>query len=67
MLARNEGTADRIVRVLVGLGALSLVFTGPQTTWGYLGLIPLATGLIGSCPAYSLLGISTCPLEKSRQ
>jgi hypothetical protein len=64
LFARNEGTIDRVVRVAVGLGLLSLVFVGPQTLWGLLGLVPLATGLMGSCPAYSLLGISTCPVRK---
>ncbi len=66
MLRKNEGTMDRIARVALGAGLLSLVFVGPHTAWGYVGLIPLATGLIGSCPAYRLLGLSTCPLQKSR-
>jgi hypothetical protein len=66
MLKRNEGSVDRTIRVLVGAGVLSLAFVGPQSPWGYLGLIPLITGLIGSCPAYQLLGISTCSLQKSR-
>ncbi len=55
----NEGTVDRILRVLVGIGVLSLVFIGPQSPWGYIGLIPLLTGLVGYCPLYSLLGICT--------
>lgn len=58
---RNEGTADRVLRVLLGLVLLSLVFFGPHTYWGLLGAIPLLTGLLGSCPLYTLLGISTCP------
>ncbi len=64
MLARNESGLDRVLRVMVGLGVLSLAFVGPHTAWGYVGLIPLVTGLIGSCPAYRLLGISTCPRQK---
>lgn len=60
----NEGTADRIVRVIAGLVILSLAFIGPKTAWGYVGLIPIATGLVGYCPAYSLLGINTCPSKK---
>jgi hypothetical protein len=56
----NEGPLDRIVRVIVGLGILSLAFIGPKTPWAYLGIIPLATGIIGVCPPYTLLGISTC-------
>lgn len=63
MFQRNEGTADRVVRVVVGAGLLSLAFIGPQTAWGYIGLVPLITGLAGTCPAYSLFGISTCPVE----
>lgn len=57
----NEHSAERVLRVILGLGILSLAFLGPRTHWGYLGLIPLATGLLGSCPLYTLLGISTCP------
>lgn len=60
----NEGTADRIVRVIAGLVILSLAFIGPKTAWGYIGLLPIATGLVGYCPAYSLFGISTCPAKK---
>lgn len=62
-IERNEGTIDRVLRVIVGVAVLSLVFVGPQTAWGWLGLLPLATGLIGWCPAYSLLGIKTCRLS----
>lgn len=60
----NEGTVDRVVRVIAGLVILSLAFIGPKTAWGYIGLIPIATGLVGYCPAYSLFGISTCPAKK---
>lgn len=56
----NVGTLDRGIRAIVGLVLIALVFVGPQTAWGWLGLIPLATALIGFCPAYSLLGIKTC-------
>lgn len=62
-MSRNEGKLDRTLRVVLGLVLLSLVFVGPQTLWGLVGLIPLATGLIGSCPIYSILGISTCPMK----
>lgn len=57
----NEGTIDRAVRVIVGLGLLSLVFVGPQTAWGWIGVVPLLTGIVGWCPAYTLLGVNTCP------
>jgi len=57
---KNEGTVDRVLRVLVGLVLISLVFIGPQTLWGWVGVLPLVTGIAGICPAYALLGISTC-------
>ena len=60
---KNEGKVDRTLRVIVGVAVLSLVFTGPQTAWGWIGLVPLVTGLIGNCPVYSIFGISTCKLE----
>ena len=59
-MTTNIGTIDRVVRVIVGLILISLVFVGPQTPWGWIGIVPLATALIGWCPAYSLLGIRTC-------
>lgn len=61
----NEGMPDRLIRVIVGIIVIALVFVGPKTPWGWLGLVPLITGLVGWCPAYTLLGIRTCPLRKS--
>ena len=61
----NEGTIDRALRVIAGAGILSLAFIGPQTAWGYVGLVPLITGLVGYCPLYSLLGLSTCPVKRA--
>jgi len=61
----NEGMADRLIRIIVGIIVIALVFVGPQTPWGWLGLVPLITGLVGWCPAYTLFGIRTCPLRKS--
>ena len=61
--ARNEHYVDRVVRVALGLGLLSIVFVGPQTYWGLIGVVPLATGLLGTCPLYSVLGLSTCPRD----
>jgi hypothetical protein len=55
----NEGFLDRIVRVIIGLAIVSLVFVGPKSAWGWLGVVPLLTGVIGMCPLYSLLGIRT--------
>lgn len=60
----NEGGLDRILRIIVGLAILSLAFVGPQTPWAYLGLVPLLTGLVGFCPLYAVLGLSTCPVKK---
>jgi hypothetical protein len=59
----NEHTVERVVRVVLGLGLLSLVFVGPQSWFGLVGLVPLLTGAIGSCPIYTLLGFSTCPVS----
>ncbi len=61
----NEGGFDRVLRVIVGAGVLSLAFIGPQTPWAYIGLVPLLTGLVGFCPLYAVLGINTCPAKKA--
>jgi hypothetical protein len=61
----NEGGIDRMLRVIVGLAVLSLAFVGPRTPWGYVGLVPLLTGLAGFCPLYALLGINTCPARRA--
>jgi len=60
----NEGTIDRVLRVILGLALISIVFAGPQTPWGWIGVVPLVTGLVGMCPLYSILGISTCPVTR---
>jgi hypothetical protein len=62
----NEGTVDRILRVLVGIIILSLAFVGPKTPWAYLGIVPLLTGAIGFCPLYAILGINTCGVPKAK-
>ena len=59
-MTRNIGNAERVVRALVGLALIAIVFVGPQTPWGWLGLIPLATAVIGWCPPYAIFGINTC-------
>ena len=64
MTFKNEGKIDRVLRVIVGAALLSLVFVGPQTAWGWIGLVPLLTGLIGICPVYSLFGLNTCGLKQ---
>lgn len=66
MFKTNEGTLDRVLRVTVGLGLLAIAFVGPKTPWGYLGIVPLATGLLGNCPVYSILGVNTCGLKSAK-
>ena len=57
----NVGRVDRVMRIVLGMALLSLVRFGPQTSWGYLGFVPLLTGAYGWCPLYALLRISTIP------
>lgn len=59
LFTHNLGMLDRGLRVAIGLGLLSLTLVGPHSLWGLIGLIPLATAALGSCPAYSLIGLST--------
>lgn len=61
---RNVGSVDKGLRIAVGLALLGLGAFGPLGWWGLIGLVPLATGLMGSCPAYSLLGMNTCPVTR---
>ena len=63
LFPRNQHPVERVLRTVVGIGLLSLVFFGPRTSWGVLGIIPLITGLSGSCALYTVFGISTCPRE----
>ncbi|MEZ5977748.1 MAG: DUF2892 domain-containing protein [Planctomycetota bacterium] len=65
ILPKNEHVIERVLRVALGIGLITIVFVGPKTPWGWIGVVPLLTGLIGSCPLYTLLGISTCPLKKA--
>ena len=63
MLKNNVGTIDRALRVIIGLGVLSLVFVGPKTPWGWVGIVPLLTAALGTCPLYTVLGLSTGPVK----
>ena len=63
-MTRNVGGIDKGLRIVAGLILLALGWFGPLGWWGLIGLVPLVTGLIGSCPAYSLLGVNTCPLDR---
>jgi hypothetical protein len=60
MFAKNVGSADRVFRILLGIALISLVFAGPKTLWGWIGVVPLLTGLFSTCPLYAVFGISTC-------
>lgn len=60
----NEGTLDRAVRVIVGLILIALAATGKVGAWGWIGVLPLVTGIVGICPAYAIFGMSTCPMKK---
>jgi hypothetical protein len=61
----NEGTIDRVLRVIAGLVLIGLAASGTVGVWGWIGVVPLLTGLVGVCPAYSIFGISTCPMKKT--
>ena len=63
-LTKNAGTVDRALRAIVGLVLIALALTGTIGAWGWIGVIPLATAVLGWCPAYTLLGIKTCPTQK---
>jgi len=63
----NEGTIDRVLRIIFGLALISIVFVGPRTPWGWVGLVPLMTGLVGMCPLYTILGLNTCPVHKTQK
>lgn len=63
-MARNVGGIDRLLRIVVGLALIGLALTGTVGWWGWIGIVPLGTALIGFCPLYPLLGINTCPLDQ---
>ncbi len=60
----NVGGADKIARIVIGAVLIGMALTGIIGAWGWIGVLPLATGLINFCPAYSLLGVNTCKLKK---
>lgn len=62
-MKKNVHNIERVIRIVIGLGLISLAFVGPANPWFFLGAIPLLTGLMGWCPPYALLGISTCPVS----
>ena len=60
----NVGGIDRVLRIIVGLALIGLAITGTVGWWGYIGIVPLVTGLFRFCPAYGLLGMNTCPIKQ---
>lgn len=59
-MTNNVGRLDRVLRILVGIALLAMVFIGPKTMWGLIGILPLATGLFQLCPLYAIFGLNTC-------
>ena len=66
-MTANVGGIDRILRIITGLALITLAATGVVGAWGFLGVIPLATGLFRFCGAYTLLGINTCPMKATEE
>lgn len=64
MFSTNLGSIDRIIRIIIGAVLIGLTLAGSIGNWGWIGVIPLVTGLIGSCPLYKIFGFSSCPLKK---
>ncbi|MEQ6916106.1 YgaP family membrane protein [Halomonas aquatica] len=63
-MKKNVGSIDKIVRIVIGAILIGMAITGMIGAWGWIGLVPLVTGLLNTCPAYRLLGISTCKTQK---
>ena len=63
-MAANVGGIDKIVRSVAGAGLIGATVAGMLPVWGYIGIVPLATGVMGWCPAYTLFGMNSCPLSK---
>jgi Na+/proline symporter len=65
-MTKNVGGIDKILRIVIGLAAIAFALVGPETgynAWGFLGIVPLATALLGGCPPYAMLGINTCSVK----
>lgn len=63
-MAKNEGNLDRILRLTAGVVLVGLAATGTVGVWGWVGVVPLATGAMGWCPLYSVFGINTCSVKQ---
>lgn len=66
MLTRNEHSIERVVRVALGAGLIGAAAMGAVGAWGYIGIVPVLTGVLGTCPIYTVLGISTCPVTTAK-
>lgn len=64
MFKSNVGNIDRILRVVIGLALIAMTLMGTIGVWGWIGVVPVLTAALGTCPAYTLLGMSTCPMKK---
>ncbi len=65
MFKNNVGGIDRIVRIIAGLALIGLTLSGTIGVWGWIGVVPLLTAALGTCPLYTVLGFSTCPMKKA--
>ena len=65
MFKTNVGTLDRILRVALGIALIALTLTGTIGVWGWIGVVPLLTAALGTCPAYTVLGMNTCPMKRT--
>lgn len=61
----NVGGIDKILRIVIGIALIAMAALGVVGAWGWIGVVPLLTGLFGTCPAYTLLGMNTCPISKN--
>ena len=65
MFKSNVGGIDRILRIVLGFALIAMTLTGMIGVWGWIGVVPLLTAALGSCPLYTVLGLSTCPMKKN--
>jgi uncharacterized membrane protein YfcA len=65
MFKSNVGGIDRVLRIVVGLALIAMTLTGVIGVWGWIGVVPLLTAALGTCPLYTVLGLNTCPMKKA--